>query len=92
MAALTRSGARNASEIVSYGKQADFKPGPFVPPPEPIDATLPLREEIEGLRRRVAESEDAASRAKREAEEHARACPWRIRNYAVIGIWNRPRQ
>jgi type I restriction enzyme, R subunit len=57
----------------AYGKQADFKPGPFVPPPEPIDATAPLREEIEGLRRRVAESEDAASRAKREADEHARA-------------------
>ena len=57
----------------TYGKQADFKPGPFVPPPQPMDPTAPLREEIEGLRRRVAESEDAASRAKREAEEHARA-------------------
>ena len=57
----------------TYGKQADFKPGPFVPPPEPIDATAPLREEIDSLRRRVAESEDAASRARREADEHARA-------------------
>jgi type I restriction enzyme R subunit len=57
----------------AYGKKADFKPGPFVPPPEPVDATAPLREEIEALRRRVAESEDAASRAKREAEDHARA-------------------
>src|SRR5438132_13503853 len=57
----------------TYGKQADFKPGPFIPPPEPIDATAPLREEIESLRRRVAESDDAASRAKREAEDHARA-------------------
>ena len=57
----------------TYGKQADFKPGPFIPPPEPVDATAPLQEEIESLRRRVAESEDAASRAKREAEEHARA-------------------
>lgn len=55
------------------GKQANFKPGPFIPPPEPIDATAPLREEIEDLRRRVAESEDAVSRSKREAEEHARA-------------------
>lgn len=26
----------------TYGKQADFKPGPFVPPPEPIDATAPF--------------------------------------------------
>ena len=57
----------------TYGKQADFKPGPFIPPPEPVDATAPLREEIESLRRRVAESEDATSRAKHEAEEHARA-------------------
>jgi type I restriction enzyme, R subunit len=57
----------------TYGKQADFKPGPFVPPPEPVDATAPLREEIDSLRRRVAESEDAASRARRETEEHARA-------------------
>jgi type I restriction enzyme, R subunit len=29
----------------TYGKQADFKPGPFVPPPEPVDATAPLRED-----------------------------------------------
>jgi len=57
----------------TYGKQPDFKPGPFVPPPEPIDATAALKEEIESLRRRVAESDDAASRARREAEEHARA-------------------
>jgi type I restriction enzyme R subunit len=28
----------------TYGKQADFKPGPFVPPREPIDATAPLRD------------------------------------------------
>jgi type I restriction enzyme R subunit len=55
----------------TYGK-ADFKPGPFVPPPEPIDATAGLREEIESLRERVIASEDAATRARREAEEHAR--------------------
>jgi type I restriction enzyme, R subunit len=57
----------------TYGKEPDFKPTPFVPPPEPVDATAALKEEIEGLRRRVAESEDAVSRARREAEEHARA-------------------
>jgi type I restriction enzyme R subunit len=56
----------------TYGKEPDFKPGPFVPPAEPIDATAPLKEEIETLRRRVVESEDAASRARREAEDHAR--------------------
>lgn len=57
----------------TYGKKPDFKPGPFVPPGEPIDATIALREEIESLRRRVVESEDAAARAHRQAEEHARA-------------------
>jgi type I restriction enzyme, R subunit len=57
----------------AYGKQADFKAGAFIPPPEPVDATAPLQEEIESLRRRVAESEDAAGRSRREAEEHARA-------------------
>lgn len=56
----------------TYGKQPNFKPGPFVPPPEPVDATAPLKDEIKSLRRRVAESEDAASRANRQAEEHAR--------------------
>ncbi|WP_208179848.1 type I restriction-modification system endonuclease [Sinorhizobium medicae] len=57
----------------TYGKQPGFNPGAFVPPPEPIDATISLREEIEALRRKVAESEDAATAARREADEHARA-------------------
>jgi type I restriction enzyme R subunit len=57
----------------TYGKKPDFKSGPFVPPPEPIDATVALREEIETLRRRVVESEDAAGRSQRQAEEHSRA-------------------
>jgi type I restriction enzyme R subunit len=57
----------------TYGKQRDFKPGPFVPPPEPVDATAALREEIENLRRRIAESEDAVGRAQRESEQHSRA-------------------
>lgn len=57
----------------TYGKQPGFNPGAFVPPPEPIDATTSLREEIEALRRKVAETEDAAIVARREAEEHARA-------------------
>jgi type I restriction enzyme R subunit len=57
----------------TYGKQQGFNPGAFVPPAEPIDATAPLRQEIEALRRQVAESEDAATVARREAEEQARA-------------------
>lgn len=57
----------------TYGKQPSFNPGAFLPPPEPVDATVSLREEIEALRRKVAESEDAVAAARREAEEQARA-------------------
>jgi type I restriction enzyme R subunit len=57
----------------TYGKQPNTAFGPFVPPPEPIDATVALKEEIAALGRRLAESEDAAAGAQREAEEHARA-------------------
>jgi type I restriction enzyme R subunit len=57
----------------TYGKQPRFKAGPFVPPPEPLDPTAALAEEIAALRLKVAESEDKASRARREAEEHSRA-------------------
>lgn len=57
----------------TYGRQPDFSPGAFIPPPEPIDGTATLREEIEFLRRKVAEREDAASAARREAEEQVRA-------------------
>src|SRR5579875_802262 len=55
----------------TYAKQPNFKAGPFVPPAEPVDATAALHAEIEALRRQRIESEDAASRARREAEEHA---------------------
>jgi type I restriction enzyme R subunit len=56
----------------TYGKNPKFKFGPFVPPPEPVDAAAALKEEIDILRRKVAESEDDAARARREAKEHAR--------------------
>lgn len=57
----------------TYGRQPNFNPGPFVPPPEPIDATAGLKEEIEALRRKVAESMDAATAARLHAEEQVRA-------------------
>lgn len=57
----------------TYGRDAAFSAGAFVPPPEPVDATAALREEIEALRYKVAETEDAATRARREVEGHARA-------------------
>lgn len=56
----------------TYGRQVSFRPAPFTAPPEPVDVTATL-EEIGALRRRVAESEDAAAAARRETEEHARA-------------------
>ena len=57
----------------TYGKQPKFSPGPFVPPPEPVDATAALKEEIASLNRKLGQGEDAVTRARREAEEHARA-------------------
>ena len=57
----------------TYGTESKFKSGPFVPPPEPVDATVALKEEIASLRRKVEESEDATARARRQVEEHARA-------------------
>ena len=44
-----------------------------MPPPKPVDATAALKEEIERLLQQVAESTDAAARARQEAEEHALA-------------------
>lgn len=57
----------------TYGGQPNFNPGAFIPPPEPVDATVSLRQEIDTLRQKVAETEDAAAAARREADEHARA-------------------
>jgi type I restriction enzyme R subunit len=57
----------------TYARQPEFKPGLFTPPAEPVDATVSLKAEIEALQRKVVESESAAARARREAEEHARA-------------------
>ena len=57
----------------TYGRQPNFNPGAFIPPPEPVDATAALKKEIEALQRRVAESMDAATAARLRAEEEARA-------------------
>lgn len=57
----------------SYGKQPDFRPGPFVPPPDPENVGVTLRAEIAALRQKMAETESAAEQAKRVAEEEARA-------------------
>lgn len=57
----------------TYGKQPAFAPGPFIPPPEPVDATIALRQEIEALQQKVAESESATTVARREAAEQTHA-------------------
>jgi type I restriction enzyme R subunit len=57
----------------TYAKKPAFKAGPFVPPPEPVDATVALRAEIAALQGKVAESQDAAARAQLEAQEQTRA-------------------
>jgi type I restriction enzyme R subunit len=57
----------------SFGKQPDFKAGPFVPPPEPEDATASLRGELEQLRTQLAEHQTAAELARLKAEAATRA-------------------
>jgi len=57
----------------TYGREPNFNPGPFVPPPEPVDATLGLREEIAALQRKVAETAEAAVAAQERAERESRA-------------------
>jgi type I restriction enzyme R subunit len=47
----------------SYGGAPDFKPGPFVPPAPPKDATAPLLKEVEELRARVRASADKEAKA-----------------------------
>ncbi|HWM83565.1 MAG TPA: type I restriction-modification system endonuclease [Pseudolabrys sp.] len=56
----------------TYGGQPKFNPGPFVPPPEPVDATEALKEEIAALQRRAAESTEVADAAKARAETESR--------------------
>lgn len=57
----------------TYSGVANFQSGAFVPPRQPVDATVELREEIEKLRQRLAETEGDAVRARLEAEEQAHA-------------------
>jgi type I restriction enzyme R subunit len=57
----------------TFGKQAGFTPGPFVPPPEPVDATASLREELERLRAELDERRTAAQAAHDDALKAARA-------------------
>ncbi|MAO56316.1 MAG: type I restriction-modification system endonuclease [Rhodospirillaceae bacterium] len=55
----------------TYRNEPQFKPGPFIPPSPPEDATAALREEIERLREELAASQSEAERAQRAADEEA---------------------
>ena len=71
------SGLKLARQIAvwfhkTYGKDPNFRPGPFVPPPEPEDASAGLRAEIEGLQQKLTESQRAAEAARTAAEAEAR--------------------
>jgi type I restriction enzyme, R subunit len=59
----------------AYGKQPNFKPGPFVEPTRPVanSGANDTHSALKEIERRLAEAELAASRARHEAEEHARA-------------------
>jgi type I restriction enzyme R subunit len=52
---------------------AKYRPGPFVPPPDPAAATAALQEEMDRLRQVVLETQSSAEAAKVAAEEQARA-------------------
>src|SRR4051812_41571797 len=55
----------------TYAKEPTFKPGPFVPPPEPTDATAALKNEIDVLRKKLSDTETAAEKATAVAEAEA---------------------
>jgi type I restriction enzyme R subunit len=57
----------------SFGKQQEFSAGPFVPPPEPADATAPLQDELDRLKAELAKTLSAQERARQEALEAQRA-------------------
>lgn len=57
----------------TFAQKSGFKPGAFIPPVAPADATAALRDEMAELRRQLREHADAATAARLELEEQARA-------------------
>ena len=53
----------------TYASATSFRPGPFVPPAPPSDATASLRAELETLRKAVAASADAEAKARLAAQQ-----------------------
>jgi type I restriction enzyme R subunit len=54
----------------TFGREPQFKAGPFVPPPDPQGAENGLLEELERLRLAEVEAKEAARGAQAEAAEH----------------------
>lgn len=56
----------------TFGRQKGWRPGPFLPPASPTDASADLQAEIDRLNGELLASQSAAERARTEAELHAR--------------------
>ena len=56
----------------SFGKERTFSPGPFIPPPDPVQETRALARELERLRSELAQAKLGAEAARAAAEEEAR--------------------
>lgn len=54
--------------VRSYGGDATLSPGPFTPPPAPVDPTVELRAELERLRAEAAANRTAAEVAQAQAD------------------------
>ncbi|MDH5671160.1 MAG: type I restriction-modification system endonuclease [Myxococcales bacterium] len=70
--ALKRTRALSVWFHQTFGSDRGFKPGAFVPPLPPQDATAVLREQLAMLKARLAQSEAAQEAARLEAEEARR--------------------
>jgi type I restriction enzyme R subunit len=72
----------------AFGRGRNFKPGPFIPPPNPEDASKALAETLEQLRRQAAlhetEARSAKEAAKQEEERRAIAEARAARAYADL--------
>lgn len=52
----------------SFGTDPAFKPGPFLPPPDPAQASAELHQELERLRQQAVEQQRQAEQAAQEAQ------------------------
>jgi type I restriction enzyme R subunit len=57
----------------AFGRAPGFKPGPFIPPPDPQAATQQLKAELDRLRTELQATQSAAEQARSEAATHAQA-------------------